>query len=84
MTATPRMGRGSRRLFRRGWKLGRGDGQPLAALSSAALDHQPAIFRAHPHEETMGAGPSLSIRLERALHDVRSLVSVDFCAEKLR
>jgi hypothetical protein len=32
----------------------------------------------------MGAGPSLSIRLERALHDVRSLISVDFCAEKLR
>jgi hypothetical protein len=51
------------------------DGQPLAALGAAALQHQTAVFRAHTHQKPVGFCAVPSIRLERAYslsHDIPS------------
>ena len=43
------------------------DGQALAALRPAAFEHQPPVFRAHPHQKPVRLRPVASVRLERAL-----------------
>ena len=48
----------------------RGDGKALPSLGAATLQDQAAVLGTHAHQETVGAGPALAIRLERTLHDV--------------
>ena len=48
------------------------DSQALASLRPTALEHQPPVFRAHPHEEPVRPLAVPGVRLERALafHDM--------------
>jgi len=46
----------------------RRDGQPLAPLGPAALQHKAAVLRAHPDKKAVRALAAAPIRLERALH----------------
>jgi hypothetical protein len=43
------------------------DGQALAALRPTALEHQPPVFRAHPHQKPVRFGAVAVVWLERAL-----------------
>ena len=43
------------------------DGQALAAFRPPAFEHQPPVFRAHPHEKPVRLRPMAGVRLERAL-----------------
>ena len=43
------------------------DGQAFAAFRPAAFEHQPPVFRAHPHEKPVRLRPVAGVRLERAL-----------------
>ena len=43
------------------------DGQALAAFRPAALEHQPPVLRAHPHQKSVRLRPVAGVRLERAL-----------------
>ena len=43
------------------------DGQALTPFRAAAFEHQPPVFRAHPHEKPVRLRPVAGIRLERAL-----------------
>ena len=49
------------------------DGQPLAAFRPAALQHQPPVFRAHPHQKAVCATATTAVWLERTFHDLGSL-----------
>ena len=44
------------------------DGQTLAALRAAALEHDASIFRMHPNKKPMGAPAVAAIWLIRSLH----------------
>jgi hypothetical protein len=44
-----------------------GDRQPFSSFRSAALQNEPAILGAHPHQKTMRAFPAARIRLKRTL-----------------
>ena len=55
------------------------DGQALAALGAPALEHQSAVFRAHPDEKPVSACATALIGLKSALafHDRLSLPGRD-------
>ena len=55
------------------------DRQALAALGAAALEHQPAVLRAHPHEKPVGPCATTRVRLERALalHGLSDALAVE-------
>ena len=54
-------------------KLLAADGQALAAFRAAAFEHQPPIFRAHTHQETVRFGAVAGVGLKRTLAFHRSL-----------
>ena len=49
------------------------NGQPLAALGAAALEHDAAVLGAHPDEKPVRAPASAPIRLKRTFHGTPSL-----------
>src|SRR3954453_19055523 len=58
----------------RAWRP-QSDGQPLAALVAAPLEHQPACARRHPLAEAVGPGALALLRLAGALHAVASVAA---------
>ena len=67
------MGRTARRAVRGrtllwpGTLAGR-DGQALPSLGATTLQHETAVLRVHPDQETMGSDTAAAIRLIRTLH----------------
>jgi hypothetical protein len=49
--------------------LRRRDGEALAALGAAALEHQAAILGGHPRQKTVSLPAAAAVGLESALHD---------------
>ena len=61
----------TRAATRRPRLLGR-DGQALAALLTAALQHQAAVLRAHPDQESVGTPATALVRLKCTFHGIYS------------
>ena len=57
--------------------LRRGNRQALAPLGATPLQDQSPVLGAHPHEKAVSAPAPTPVRLERTLHDVRSLGTID-------